>query len=304
MEQNYTDKTFLARWLNNELTDEELSSFVKSEHYIEYKKITDGMSFFEPPSFNQEKVLEKIQQQIHSRTKVKQLIPKWAYTTAAAIALLFSVIYFTSDSKEVYTTSFGEQLAVVLPDGSEVQLNAKSKLTYVKEDWVNGNRTLNLEGEAYFKVQLGTTFSVQTLKGNVRVLGTQFNVKQTDSYFVVYCYEGKVSVANTEEKVILSKGNSFRKIDGQLSEKNNFYAITPSWITGESSFESTALKFVLAELEKQYQIKIKKDEVDVEQLFTGSFTNENLTTALQTICAPLGIDFKVDKKTVSLTKIQ
>ncbi|MBL4568942.1 MAG: DUF4974 domain-containing protein, partial [Flavobacteriaceae bacterium] len=78
----------------------------------------------------------------------------------------------------------------------------------------------------------------------------------------------------------------------------------PSWITGESSFESTALKFVLAELEKQYQIKIKKDEVDVEQLFTGSFTNENLTTALQTICAPLGIDFKVDKKTVSLTKIQ
>ena len=304
MEQNYTDETFLARWLNNELKEEELSSFIKSTHYIEYKKIADAMPYFESPSFNKEKVLQKIQLKTHSKTIVKQRIPRWVYATAAAIALLINVVYFSSDSKEIYTTSFGEQLAIFLPDGSEVQLNAKSKLTYVKEDWNNGKRNLNLEGEAYFKVQKGTTFLVQTFKGNVRVLGTQFNVKQTDSYFEVYCFEGKVEVANTEEKAILTKGNSFRKIDGQLPEKGMFNTTIPSWMTGESAFENTPLKFVLAELERQYQIKIKSDKVDIEQLFTGSFTNKDLTIALQTICVPLRIDFKVAKKTVILTRLQ
>ena len=75
-------------------------------------------------------------------------------------------------------------------------------------------RDLTLEGEAYFKVQKGQTFSVNTTDGVVKVLGTHFNVKQRNNYFEVNCYEGLVSVTYNNETVKLPPGKTFRLING------------------------------------------------------------------------------------------
>jgi len=301
MEQKYADDTFLARWLANDLSEKELILFKTTSEYKEYLKIVKAMGVFEQPDFDQEKVLQKIQQKTQSKGVVKKLIPNWMYV-AASITILFSVVYFTTNINETFTTSYGEQLQVMLPDGSEVRLNAKSKLSYNKSDWKKGFRNLKLEGEGYFKVKKGSEFKVKTTKGNISVLGTQFNIKQTNSYFEVYCYEGKVRVENEEEKVILTKGLSFRKIKGNASEKSVFIAENPSWISGESTFNKVSLKLVLEELEKQYNITIVSNNINKNQLYTGSFSNSNLNLALQTISEPLAIHFKVEKTIVTLTR--
>lgn len=301
MKNEHTDDTFLSRWLNNDLTNEELFSFKKTNEYKEYQKIIDATQNFNAPNFNKTAILEKILQKTTDK-KVRKLIPNWMYAAAASVVLLLSTVYYLTGANEIFSTSFGEQLALVLPDGSEVLLNSKSSITYKKSDWFSGKRTLELKGEGYFKVKKGSTFSVNSENGSVRVLGTQFNVKTNPSYFEVLCYEGKVQVKNNSETAILTKGLSFRKIEKGNSEKGTFINTKPNWINGESSFNNTPLHFVLAELEKQYQVKIDSSTIDLNTLFTGTFTNKNLNLALQTICAPLSIQFTITDKKVVLSK--
>ena len=301
MKNEFTDETFLSRWLNNDLTKDELTSFKKTKEYKEYQRIVDASKNFTAPNFNKKEVFEKITNKRRS-SKVRKLIPNWIYAAAASVLLLISTVYYLTGSNETFSTSFGEQLALVLPDGSEVLLNSKSSISYKKSDWFDGKRNLELKGEGYFKVKKGSTFTVNSSNGSVSVLGTQFNVKTDPSYFEVLCYEGKVQVQNNTEKTILTQGLSFRTIEGKPSEKGTFTNTKPNWLEGESSFNNSPLKFVLAELEKQYQVKINSSAIDINTLFTGTFTNKNLNLALQTICVPLSIQFKVTDDKVMLSK--
>ena len=66
-------------------------------------------------------------------------------------------------------------------------------LKYASNKW-DKKRRVRLEGEAFFKVAKGSTFTVDTKTGSVKVLGTQFNVKNRIGFFEVVCYEGLVGV--------------------------------------------------------------------------------------------------------------
>lgn len=296
MEQKYTDDTFLARWLNKELTEEEQIAFEKTPEFIEYTKIIGKMEQFEAPIFDTNKVFERIQNKTQMKAKVRKLIPNWVSAVAASVAIIFGIFFFL-DSDTTYQTSYGEQLAVVLPDGSEVMLNAKSSLTLDEEDWKKGNRNLSLEGEGYFKVQKGSKFSVITSSGTVSVLGTQFNVKKSDKLFEVRCFEGKVSVVNTTDSEILTPGKGYRKLTNKTSVKINFEDISPSWISGESVFEATPLVIIFKELEAQYNVSFDLNEIDSNQLYSGGFTNKNLEVALQTVCLPMQLKYKIEGNT-------
>ena len=59
----------------------------------------------------------------------------------------------------------------------------------------------------------------------------------------------------------------------------------------ESSFKSIPLRFVLAELERQYNLEISTENIDLNQSFTGSFSNTNLNLALQSISTPYQIAY-------------
>lgn len=294
MEQKYTDDTFLARWLNNELNEEERIAFEKTEDFKDYTKIVEKMELFQAPDFNKEATLKAIQNKVKPQQKIRKMVPSWTYAVAASIALLVSVFYFV-DKNTVYETSFGEQLAVVLPDGSKVQLNAKSKLTLSEKEWEEGNRNLTLNGEGYFKVEKGSTFTVTTELGSVSVLGTQFNVKRTAGLFDVKCFEGKVRVKSTSQEAILTPGKGYFKVKGEAGKETTFETTEPEWISGESAFKSTPLKYVIKELEKQFDISIDSEKVNQNQLFSGSFTNQNMQIALQTVFIPLQIVYTISE---------
>lgn len=301
MEQKYTEDTFLAKWLNNELTEEDKLAFEKTPEFKDYAKIIDRMEQFEAPKFASEKVFQQIKSKSHKETKVRKLIPNWVSAVAASVAIIFGLFFFL-DSDTVYETSYGEQLAVVLPDGSEVQLNAKSILTLDEGDWEKGNRNLTLDGEGYFKVQKGSKFSVETTSGTVSVLGTQFNVKKTKELFEVRCFEGKVSVVNKSDSEILTQGLGYRKYANTPSKKLNFENNSPEWIAGESVFERAPLAVVFKELEAQYNVQFQLENVDVNQLFTGGFTNKKLEVALQTVCLPMQLSFELKGKNTVIVK--
>ena len=294
MESIEKDGAFLGRWLNNSLSEEELQKFEQTTEFKEYQKIVTQTERLEVPLFDTKGVFEKIQKEIGKSQKVRPLFPKWIAGIAASITLVLG-IYFWNNQETSFITSTGEILALELLDGSKVQLNANSKLSYDSDLWEEGTRRLSLEGEAYFKVEEGSKFTVETARGSVSVLGTQFNVKQHQSYFEVHCFEGSVQVMDSENDLVLQAGKGFQKYKTAPVILTNFEKKTPSWLAGESSFTKVPLAVVIAEFERQYEIEIRVKGIDLTQNFSGSFTISNLEVALQTICIPMGLQYAFEK---------
>ena len=279
MEQQYDD-TFLARWMSGELSAEELQEFEKSEDYMKYVQIVETLETAEIPEFNLEDnfqaTLEKIT--LENSKKKKRVIPLWSYGIAASIAIIFFVYSFFFAST-TFTTEFAEQTNFELPDGSQVNLNAGSSISYKKYNW-KSNRKLDLEGEAFFKVEKGSTFTVNTNQGSVTVLGTQFIVNSREDFYNVICYEGKVKVVTAQkDSVILTKGKAFRIIK-DTKENYQVDAIEPSWLSNQSNFKNTPIELVIEEIERQYNIEISGKENLKSANFTGSFTHTNIEQAL------------------------
>jgi transmembrane sensor len=292
------DDTFLARWAEGTLTDKELETFKKSPEYLSYTKILEGTDNLAVPDFEQEKVLQKIQKQIARKPKVFTLNTPWIGAIAASIVIALGV-FFVYEGKTNYNTKFGEQLAINLPDASLVDLNSKSKLAFNKTTW-SLNRVVSLDGEAFFKVEKGSKFTVDTPEGIVTVKGTQFNVYSKSDYFEVSCYEGKVEISHPYKNtiVLITKGQQIR-IQPDLIEKRPLIGEQPSWITGESTYDSVPLSIVINALENQYGIVITNNNVNTNQLFTGSFTHKDLRLALKTVFDPMNVGFVIqDKKNI------
>ncbi len=285
---------FLAKWLANEISDIDLKKLVSQKDFIEYQKIKKGITFFDvieaPLDDSYTKLKQKIQ--LKKSTKVKQLYTKWAFSIAASLLLLFGINAFFNQQDVFNVTNFGEQKTIALLDGSEAILNANSKLNYSKKKWKN-KRVVFLQGEAFFKVKKGKTFVVKTKNGSVEVLGTEFNVKSFSDYFEVTCYSGKVKVVQNEKKKILLPNQSYQKINGNFIESNIVKTKKPDWLLGESSFNSVPIRYVLHELENQFQIKFVKNNIDQNILFTGSFPNNNKKVALKIVFDALEIKYKI-----------
>ena len=189
-----------------------------------------------------------------------------------------------------YSTQLAQQDTIELPDGSIAQLNADSKIIHKKFNW---GRSLELEGEAFFKVKKGSTFSVTTKEGTVTVLGTEFTVNSRNQFYQVICYEGKVQVIAGKEKQILTPGKAFN-IQQNKSNLLNISDQNPSWIAQESSFTSIAILQVVEELERQYNISIVGKENLKNAKFTGRFSHSNLKLALTTVFDTMEIPYTFD----------
>lgn len=295
MKENY-----LAKWLNNELTEAELTEFEKTAEYATYKKILDVSSDLEAPKYDVEKALEDLRNnRPEKEVRVIRMSPmKKVLRIAAAIAVIFAVSYFYLNSLDVtITTQYAERTEVTLPDASEIILNAASEISYSEKQW-NKDRNVNLEGEAFFKVAKGKKFTVATENGLVTVLGTQFNVENRKDFFEVTCYEGLVSVTYNGAETKLPAGTSFVVVNGEIQQPEAPDSMVPSWMNNESSFKSIPLAFVLDEFERQFNIAVETKNIDLDQLFTGTFSNTNVNLALQSISTPSQIKFKLEENKV------
>jgi len=300
MENKYNTEDFLAKWANGELSASELEAFEKSEEFDFYKSILEGTDVLKVPEYNKEALFNKVQEGKEKNTKVIKFFPKWGYAAAAAIAILIASTFFFNQNSQ-FSTGYGEQLVVNLPDGSEAILNAKSELNFDTDTWQE-NRKINLTGEAFFKVKKGLSFTVQTNEGSVSVLGTQFSVNTKPSLLETICYEGSVKVEKGAQSGILTKGQALRIVDAEL-ERWAINDAQPSWLQQESTFNNAPLYQVIKALENQYDISINSTAINTKARFTGSFTHSDLDTALRTVFEPLEIKFTFkNENTIILVK--
>lgn len=295
--KKFDNDTFLARWLNNDLSADEKAEFESSEEGKQYQKIIAGLKLFESvDDFDEVELLSIIKDQ--KTTKVNTGRRYWIYGIAAAIALLvtsyfaFDIITYTS-----YTSGHGEKRPVLLPDGTEVVLNATSTISFQRWNWIE-ERTIRLDGEAYFDVVKGSSFTVETDHGTVTVLGTRFNVKSAYDFIEVLCYEGKVQVKTLAHNKILNRSEGFRQIydDSTLLVSSR---PEPAWMGNESSFDNIPAEYVLDDLENQYDIYFEGRLPD-GLMFTGSFPHDDKDLALKIVLGALQINYQIKEDIVEL----
>ena len=291
MQENY-----LAKWLNNELSGAELSEFKKSDEYATYQRILETSGTLEAPSFDMDKAWSAIEGvRSAEKPKVISISPFKSFLRIAAVVtvLLTGSYFYLSALDESFTTDYAESREVILPDNSEIILNAESELSFNEKNW-DKERNVSLNGEAFFKVAKGKKFTVETELGTIAVLGTQFNVEDRGDFFEVTCFEGLVSVTFNGKKTKLPAGNSFVVINGNEMKSTVAKNGQPSWVNDESSFKSIPLKYVLEEFQRQHNVTVNFKDVDTSQLFTGTFSNSDTDLALRSISAPLQIKFKLE----------
>ncbi|MEL1254990.1 FecR domain-containing protein [Flavobacterium sp. DGU38] len=288
----------LAKWLNDDLTEDELAEFKASPDFEKYQKIKNYTQHLQVDDLDEDAMLANILQQKKATPKVVPLYKNWMFRAAAIFVLVLTITFAVkSFVPETETASFGKRNTFLLPDNSEVVLNSGSEINYKKWNW-NNKRRLELEGEAYFRVSKGRRFEVQTSLGKVSVLGTQFNVRARKNRFDVMCYEGRVKVNYRNTQIILTHGQSVTFHNGkQFSTSIN--SSKPEWIDNQILFNKENIRNLLDEVQRQYNITIVLNTRDTTSLFTGKLPANDLETALQIISTT----YHLEAKKVSENKI-
>jgi transmembrane sensor len=199
-----------------------------------------------------------------------------------------------------YTTTSGQREKIALADGSDVTLGPASEL-HVPLDYAAGDRSVTVDGEAYFAVVHDPVhpFVVRAGSAVVTDIGTRFDVRAyaTDGASRVVVAEGEVDVggvhARAGELAIVDRGrvSVVRGVD-----------VDPlvAWTRGELVFHDTPLREVATQLDRWYGLHVMiADAAMAERPVTGSFTTEPVDEVLRFIAHPIGASVSRSGRTVT-----
>lgn len=211
---------------------------------------------------------------------------------AASVLLVIGFNSFFIESGALlqsYTTSNGEILSIYLPDSSKVDLNANSNLKIYPEKWENKNqREVWLEGEAYFDVRKKVgdiRFIVHANDVDVKVLGTQFNVRSRGDKSEVILAKGKIELDVANQKIAMIPGDyvSYSNVHRTVESKRVKAADFIAWKNGMTVLNNTLIE-ITKELETIYgvQFQIRNKELKNRKIQLSVPAN-NLKEVLETL---------------------
>lgn len=204
----------------------------------------------------------------------------------------------------------GGEYSLVLSDGTEIWLNADSRITY-PICFKGTTREVSISGEAYFKVSkyAGKSFVVKTNHGNIRVLGTEFNVKDypDDKKLTLTLVKGKIDYGRQGmQRHFELKPNQQLTVDGQdppvLQTVNPYYDIC--WKDGQFMFQQQKLEDLFRQLERWYDIEVSYTDESLKQLhFSGELSRyKNVDTFVDVFERSAGIKMKIDGKRLIVSR--
>lgn len=203
--------------------------------------------------------------------------PSGSWLRAAAVFVLLGAAVWQAIPVS-HSAAAGERMAVILPDGSDVTLNASSSLRYRRGfAWVpgvpQGRRVVRLEGEAFFNVtEHRRPFQVSTGGARVTVLGTRFNVHARaatarESGVRVDVEEGRVLVAvqGSPAAAEVGAGEGVRVLPAAetLTPQPVSAARVGAWRSGGLAVTDEPLSTVITELGLRFGVEVTlADSVD------------------------------------------
>lgn len=280
---------------------------------------------YQPHTLSREKQ-ERILQNVYARAEKnssqnRQIFFLSYYKKYMAVAatlsllLLATIVFWLSlPAYDTYATGFQENKTIRLADGSEVSLNANTKIKVSIDLKSNQPREVWLEGEAYFQVKRLEgqeaerlpklrNFVVHTDNFDIEVLGTTFNVSSRAKKSEVLLKSGKVKVASQqiEQTQILQPGDLLT-LSG---EDRNFHLkkteAEPDWRDNFFIFENTPLNEVALAIEDYYGLEVKISSQQLEdKIFTARISRDELPMLLKAIEASFDVKIKREKDMIQI----
>jgi len=297
----------VAAWFATDEGQAYFSQRYDRESYLLNEKIITEWSDHEIPT-------EKMKVRFISQLKMR--IRTFRFRVAAAVIIPFIFLagaftfvanragIFSSEEMAEVTVPYGEQVQVVLQDGTIVQLNSGSHLQYPKSFGLF-SRNVKLTGEGYFSVakEIGRPFIVNLNEINVKVTGTKFNAKaySDDNKITVSLDEGSVNISDPKNNVYpLKVGESadYDKGSGICTvNKVEDMTLHTAWRTKSLNFYRTPLRDIIKTLERQYEVKFNvNDSAILDYRFSISTSKINLEEVLNDLEKVSKVKFKLNNE--------
>jgi len=234
------------------------------------------------------------------------------------------------------STPLGARSMMKMPDNTQIWLNAGTTITY-NQDYGQQTRTINLTGEAYFKVAKDSLhpFIVNTQGIVVRALGTRFNVKaySEEKTISATLEEGKIdvrilSMSDKNERVLLKpKDKLIYHKETKVTEKYTESAedkvkpeanrsiklkdvnilsnvrteLYTSWKDTRWIIDREPLSTLAPMLERRFNLKIIFDDEQLKKYkFTSTIENETVDQILNALRMTAPIDYQINRDTIRL----
>jgi len=294
------DSSLLAQWLAGTISEANrkvLSETVDLDALSHKLALVDEFTL---PDYNEAALWENIENKKNKPQRKVQRLFRPLLATAAAIFGFMMIWFFWSNENIVeLATNPGEKTEFILPDSSTLYLNAGAKAIYNSDNYLT-ERTIHLEGQGFFSVKKGNPFIVKTDRGNIRVLGTTFDINTRGHEIFVACFTGKVAVEKNKQRVTLTADEIALEKNGKLQKIAVPSADKPEWIDGLTRFEKVPLKLVFEELERQYSVIVRYEKDLNGREFSGVFPHNNLDNALKLICGAMNLNFTKKEKIITI----
>jgi ferric-dicitrate binding protein FerR (iron transport regulator) len=207
------------------------------------------------------------------------------------------------------TSPAGVRSQIILPDGSNVWLNAESTIKF-KVPFDQKSRDISLSGEAFFNVQKNPNvpFIVNTGAISVKVLGTRFNYKafKDENKIEIVLTEGKVSLTTDGEKreneVIMKPGDRavFDKTSNLTKITNEKIEKYIAWHDGKLVFDETPMPEVAAQIGRWFGVEVVIADAKIKNYrITTTFENESLHQVLELLRLSSPIEIKYIQATIN-----
>jgi len=266
----------------------------------------------------------------------------WGGAVAASLMIAFFVGHYEGKPKNypatdhttanTISTRYGSKSKLELPDGTEVWLNADSKLTYGKEFGAQ-SREVSLSGEAFFEVQKDADrpFIIHTGNMDIRVLGTAFNVRsyQNEKTSEATLVRGAIEVVlrdspdrrivlKPKDRIVVQNGLA-PAVKAQAASNGSFgtiysmsrinvrpadsAALENSWKRSGLSFHNETLENAAFRIEHWFNVKVDIKDEDLKQgTYSCDFKNESLRQVLEALHFTGKFHYRIEKDSVTIFK--
>jgi transmembrane sensor len=326
-------------WEQGSISDSTGSEAVYMRHIMKHKN-----EFFveESPIESKDIVFEKEYGFFQSPISKKKLT---IFSFLAFLIITTGAIYLFTQKKAAnlptlqalssIVTKNGSRTKIVLPDGSQVWLNAGSNLDYNNAVFNKDLREVTLNGEAYFDVTKNETkpFIIHTKKMDVKVIGTAFNVrsysyektaeaslirgsievtlKDRKDQVITLKPNEKISIATDEPNQQVSKPNKTTVVKNNVkpipqiivkelkqNPTNNIIAEI-AWTQNKLYFEDESLENIAPMLERWFGKKVEITNVSLRNLrYYGNFEKETMEEVLSYLKLSKRFNFKIEPDSV------
>lgn len=194
-------------------------------------------------------------------------------------------------------TAVGQIKDVYLPDSTLVSLAGNSCIQYDAKSFNRNERALRMNGRAFFDVTRDENrpFLISVGEGEIRVLGTSFQVDGRSDHTRVEVATGRVSFTSGSEKALLTAGmaatylNEERSMDISIIEGDGQW----SWRSGVLSFNETPLDTVVDELIGFYGVEIISDQESGDRRLTATFRKMSVEEVVDIVNQTLDVSLRI-----------